>query len=150
MNKLLLLTIPLLLFIATACDSATSSSGKASAGASASLYTNINNTELAKMLEDKITLVDIRRPEEWKQTGVVSGSNMITLFDSRGGVNPDFVSELQKVSSPDKPVILICRTGNRTRAASTMLVKQLGYKNVYNVTRGIKGWIADKREVSRL
>ena len=150
MNKILLLTIPLLLFIATACDSATSSSGKASAGASTSLYSNINNAELAKLLEDKVTLVDIRRPEEWKQTGVVAGSNMITLFDSRGRVNPDFVSELQKVSSPDKPVILICRTGNRTRAASTMLVKQLEYQKVYNVTRGIKGWIADKRQVSRL
>ncbi len=152
MKKLLLLTIPLLLFITTACDSATSPSGKASAGAasSASLYTNINNSELVQLLEDKVTLVDIRRPEEWKQTGIVPGSNMITLFDSRGGVNPDFVSELQKVSSPDKPVILICRTGNRTRAASTMLVKQLGYKDVYNVTHGIKGWIADKREVTRL
>ncbi len=149
MNKLLLLTIPLLLFITTACDSATSPGEKASASA-ALLYTNINNTELATLLEDKVTLVDIRRPEEWKQTGVVSGSNMITLFTSRGGVNPDFVSELQKVSSPDKPVILICRTGNRTRAASTMLVKQLEYQKVYNVTRGIKGWIADKREVTRL
>ncbi len=149
MKKLLLLTIPLLLFITTACDSATSSSSKASAGA-ASLYTNISNGELAKLLEDRITLVDIRRPEEWKQTGVVAGSNMITLFDSRGRVNPDFVSELQKVSSSDKPVILICRTGNRTRAASTMLVKQLGYKDVYNVTRGITGWIADKRQVTRL
>jgi len=152
MKKILLLAIPLLLLIATACDSATSSSGKASAGAasSASLYSNINNTELAQLLEKETTLVDIRRPEEWKQTGIVAGSNMITLFDSRGRVNPDFVSELQKVSSPDKPVILICRTGNRTRAGSTMLVKQLGYKDVYNVTHGITGWIADKRDVTRL
>jgi len=152
MKKLLLLTIPLLLFITTACDSATSPSGKASAGSvsTASLYTNINNTELTQLLEKKVTLVDIRRPEEWKQTGIVPGSNMITLFTSRGGVNRDFVSQLQKVSSPDKPVILICRTGNRTRAGSTMLVKQLGYKNVYNVTHGITGWIGDKREVTRL
>ncbi len=150
MKKLLFLAIPLLLLIATACDSATSPSGKASAASTASLYTNINNNELAKLIEEKVALVDIRRPEEWKQTGVVAGSNMITLFDSRGRVNPDFVSELQKVSSPDKPVILICRTGNRTRAASTMLVKQLKYQKVYNVTRGITGWIGDKRQVTRL
>ena len=149
MKKLILLSLSLLLFMTSACDSATSSSGQTSAGA-APLYTNINNIELAKLLEDKVTLVDIRRPEEWQQTGVVPGSNMITLFTSRGGVNPDFVSQLQKVSSADKPLILICRTGNRTRAGSTMLVKQLGYKNVYNVTRGITGWIGDKREVSRL
>ena len=147
MKKLLLMTIPLLLLVTTACDSTTSSNGKASAGA-ATLYTNINNSELSQLLEDKVTLVDIRRPEEWKQTGVVPGSNMITLFTSRGGVNPDFVSQLQRVSSPDKPVVLICRTGNRTRAGSTMLVKQLGYKSVYNVTHGITGWIADKREVA--
>ncbi|MEN8214359.1 MAG: rhodanese-like domain-containing protein, partial [Pseudomonadota bacterium] len=103
-----------------------------------------------QLLERETTLVDIRRPEEWKQTGIVPGSRMITLFNSRGKVNPNFVSELQRVSSPDKPVILICRTGNRTRAGSRMLVEQLGYKDVYNVTRGITGWIAERREVARL
>ncbi len=47
----------------------------------------------------------------------------------------------------DQPVALICRTGNRTRAASQAIAKQLGYKKVYNVTRGIKGWIDQKHPV---
>jgi len=45
--------------------------------------------------------------------------------------------------------MLICRTGNRTKAASEALVKQLGYKNVMNVTTGITGWIAEKRPVTK-
>ncbi|MEN8214266.1 MAG: rhodanese-like domain-containing protein, partial [Pseudomonadota bacterium] len=81
MKKILLVTLPLLLFLVSACDSATSSSAKASADAaqSAPLYTNISNAELTQLLERETTLVDIRRPEEWKQTGIVPGSRMITL-----------------------------------------------------------------------
>ena len=43
--------------------------------------------------------------------------------------------------------MLICRTGNRTRAASEYLAKSLGYTNVYNVDRGITGWISERRDV---
>lgn len=110
-------------------------------------YSNINNAQLEQMLKTGVTLVDIRREEEWKQTGIVKGANTITFFTRTGRINPDFKSQFTSLVKPDQPVVLICRTGNRTRAASQAIAKQLAYKKVYNVTHGIKGWIGEKRPV---
>ena len=110
-------------------------------------YSNINNAQLEQMLKTGVTLVDIRREEEWKETGIVKGANTITFFTKTGRINPYFMSQFTSLVKPDESVALICRTGNRTRAASQAIAKQLGYKKVYNVTHGIKGWIGEKRPV---
>jgi rhodanese-related sulfurtransferase len=107
---------------------------------------NVSNTELQTLLDEKVTLVDIRLPEEWQETGIVAGSQPITLFQKDGSVAADFLTKIQQVAPMDKPVALICRTGNRTRAGSEMLV-QVGYKQVYNVTHGITGWIKEGKAV---
>jgi len=113
-------------------------------------FTNVSNEELEKLLDQGITLVDIRRPEEWRQTGIIKGSHTITLFDRKGRIAEDFITKFSAIAPIEKPVVLICRTGNRSRVASSMLVKQLGYKDVYNVTRGITDWIRSGRQVTRL
>lgn len=120
----------------------------AGCNASATLpYTNVDNDELKTLLDQGATLVDIRRPEEWKQTGVVEGSNTLTFFFASGRVNPQFIPKIQDIAAKDKPLVLICRTGNRTRAASEFLAKEMGYTQVYNVKHGITSWIAEKRPV---
>lgn len=112
-------------------------------------YSNINNATLEQMVKEGVVLVDIRRPEEWASTGVVAGSNKITFFQKNGSLNPSFVPEFTALVKPDDKVALICRTGNRTKAASQAIAKQLGYKNVYNVTNGITSWIRQGRPVEK-
>lgn len=112
-------------------------------------YSNIDNASLQQLLDDGVVLIDIRRQEEWRATGLVPGSTPITFFDARGRINPQFVPAFTAAAQPDQPVALICRTGNRTQFASRAIAQQLGYKEVYNVTRGITGWIAEKRPVER-
>lgn len=110
---------------------------------------NIGNGELNDLLKQGVPLVDLRTAGEWQQTGVVKGSQMITLFDEQGRANPqEWTVQLNKVASPDKPVILICRTGNRTNAAAQYLVNKLGRKGtVYNVKAGITGWMREGQPV---
>lgn len=110
-------------------------------------YTSIDNKELKAVLETGAVLVDIRRPEEWKQTGIVEGSKTLTFFFANGRVNPAFIPAIQQQVAKDQPIALICRTGNRTRAASAFLAKELGYTTVYSVKHGITGWIAEKHPV---
>ncbi len=110
-------------------------------------YSNIDNAKLKELIAQGVTVIDIRRQEEWQQTGIVKGSKMITFFDHTGQINPNFVPEFTAITKPDQPVALICRTGNRTQAASQAVAQQLGYKNVMNVTHGITSWIAEKRPV---
>lgn len=122
------------------------SSTSPSASAQQGAISNVSNAELQALLDSGVTLVDIRLPEEWAETGVVAGSQRLTLFQKNGAVAANFLSELQKVVPKDKPVALICRTGNRTRAGSEMLVQE-GYSQVYNVTKGIMGWLGEGRGV---
>ncbi len=104
-------------------------------------YTSVSNDQLKELIAKGIPLVDIRRPEEWRQTGVIEGARAITLFGPGGQVYQDFFDKLARIAPKDKPVALICRTGNRTRVASDYLTKKLGYTQVYNVKHGITDWI---------
>ena len=107
---------------------------------------NISSAQLQTLLDKKVTLIDIRRPEEWAQTGVVAGSKKLTFFSSTGAINPQLVPSLKRIAPSDKPVALICRTGNRSGVAAQMISTQLGYKTVYNVKDGITKWIAEGRK----
>ena len=110
---------------------------------------NISNEKLMELMESGVALVDIRTEPEWNETGIIEGSHTLTLFDESGRAKADFLPRLQKIADADTPVIVICRTGNRTTAASRALTQQIGYEKVYNVTYGIKGWIAKGHPVSK-
>lgn len=103
---------------------------------------NINNEELSALLKKGVAIVDIRTEPEWRQTGVIPGSHLLTLFDEkRQVVDPQgWLKKVKALVPPDKPVILICRVGNRTVPATRLLVNS-GYGTVYNVTGGIVPWI---------
>lgn len=77
-------------------------------------------------------LVDVREPSEWAQTGVIAEAKLVSLGDLEKRA-PD---ELAK----DKPVYVICRSGNRSRAGAETLLG-LGYQEVYSVDGGIMAWI---------
>ena len=44
----------------------------------------IGNIELKSLLQKKIPLIDIRRKDEWKSTGIVENSILMTFFDKNG------------------------------------------------------------------
>jgi rhodanese-related sulfurtransferase len=103
---------------------------------------DIDNIQLEKLSKSGVPVVDIRLQSEWEETGIVSGSKLLTFFDEKG--HADAAGWLEKVkpfAKSSEPVIVICRTGNRTKAVSQFLSQQAGYATVYNVKSGIKGWI---------
>ena len=112
-------------------------------------YTDLNNGQLETLLGQGVPVYDIRRPLEWQQTGIIKGSRLMTFVDSDGRVLPDFLSRFTGQTGKDEPVILICRTGNRTRTLARYLVEQLGYTQVFNVRSGIRDWIRDGGAVMR-
>jgi len=106
-------------------------------------YTNIDNQQLKAMQSQGVPVYDIRRTEEWKQTGVVEGSHRLTFVDDKGRVMPDFVNKFTQAVGKNEPVILLCRTGSRSDVLSRALVEQMGYTKVYNVKNGITRWISE-------
>ncbi len=119
-------------------------------GCSEPPYNNLNNEQLKTLLEQGVPMYDIRRPEEWRQTGVVAGSRLLTFVDAGGRVQPDFFSQFAMAVAKQDPVILICRTGSRTSTLARHLVENMGYSQVYNVRNGITRWVSDGQPVMRL
>ncbi|MBN8463451.1 MAG: rhodanese-like domain-containing protein [Dechloromonas sp.] len=103
---------------------------------------DIGNAELAQLISSGVTVIDIRTQPEWEETGIVPGSKLLTFFDERGRADPAaWLEKLKPLARPGDPVVVICRSGNRTRPVSQLLSQQAAQGKVYNVRNGIKGWI---------
>jgi rhodanese-related sulfurtransferase len=85
-----------------------------------------------------ITLIDIRSPAEWRQTGVPRGAMAITMH------NPDGIDAFYRAilaatgNDKQKPLALICAAGNRSRWAQKFLTDR-GFTRVENVGEGLYG-----------
>jgi rhodanese-related sulfurtransferase len=86
-------------------------------------------------------VIDIRREEEWKETGILKGSQTITAFTQDGKIHPDFPKKFfDLITDVDVPILLYCRTGNRTGILGKALIDQVGQTNVSHLSAGIVGW----------
>jgi rhodanese-related sulfurtransferase len=106
----------------------------------ASYPVNVSPPEAQKLVgEKKAILIDIRTPEEWRETGVAETAHKLDMND------PMFLAKLSALTGGDraKPVALICRTANRTRTVQQALL-QSGYATIINVEGGMVGNSADK------
>ena len=113
-------------------------------------FSSVDSKGLAALMARGVPLIDIRRPEEWKQTGVVKGSHLLTAFDDHGRLEPGFHEKFSAiVKDPSQEFAMICRTGSRTGFLSYFLSEKAGYTKVYSVSHGIEQWIADKQPVVR-
>jgi rhodanese-related sulfurtransferase len=88
----------------------------------------------AHALSGKVTLIDIRRPDEWARTGVPEGG--IALDMRRKDFAEVLLAEVK--GAKDRPLALICARGVRSRAMTNRLVKA-GFTRVLDVPEGMLG-----------
>jgi rhodanese-related sulfurtransferase len=79
----------------------------------------------------EVQLVDCREQYEWV-AGRIASAIHIPLNTIMAGAGPEL--------DPKKPVAVICRSGNRSELASTMLQAR-GF-DAYNVEGGMEAWDA--------
>lgn len=105
---------------------------------------DIDNSELERLMKSGVPVIDIRTMPEWQETGVIANSRLLTFFDEQGQVDAAaWLEKLKPIAKPNQPVIIICRSGSRSKAASQFLSQQAAYSRVYNVKSGIKGWLGN-------
>jgi rhodanese-related sulfurtransferase len=88
--------------------------------------------------DDAITIVDVREDFEW-DAGHIPGATWIPL-----GELPDRLDEIPA----DEPVVMVCRSGNRSSQALNFLRDQ-GFDNVHNMLDGMNGWTAMGYEIEK-
>ena len=91
-----------------------------------------------KMASEKYLLVDVRTAEEFSEGHIKGAINIDYLAEN-------FSIEIQELEL-ESPVLLYCRSGNRSSKAMKIM-NELGFKEVYNLEGGIKGWISENNPV---
>lgn len=109
---------------------------------------DLRPAEAWALLKDdpKAVLVDVRTMPEWNFVGLprLDGLGKETVCVSWQvfpdmGMNADFAGEVEgRGVSKDQPVLLICRSGARSRSAA-MALTAAGFGPCYNVAEGFEG-----------
>lgn len=91
-------------------------------------------------------LVDCRSEMEYLFVGHPAGALHVSWNDGPDWeVNPHFVGQVKKVAGTNhahRPIVLICRSGNRSIEAGETLERS-GFTDVYNVLHGFEGDLND-------
>ena len=99
----------------------------------------INSDELVEFLEiNDAILEDVRRDDEYISGHIENSINIDYLSD-------DFNENIETLNK-NIPIILYCRSGNRSYLSAIKL-SQGGFKEIYNLEGGILRWIEIGNEV---
>lgn len=108
--------------------------------------------------DSRSLLIDVRSSMEHLFVGHPVGSIHIPWIDEpEWVVNPHFATDVRKLllggiadnQDDGVPIILICRSGKRSREAGELLIKE-GLRNVFNVLEGFEGELDAKHHRSSL
>ncbi len=99
-------------------------------------------------------LVDVRTRAEWSYVGLadlgpLGKEPLLAEWQSfpAMNVNPDFASDVSATlgdASRDAPVLFLCRSGARSKAAAIALTAQ-GFAQSYNIVGGFEGDLDEAR-----
>lgn len=94
-------------------------------------YQQVNTNEAVQLLNrDETVLIDVREEKELGD-GSINGAKHISLGN--------LATRISELGAKDKPVLVYCRSGNRSGIACTQLTKE-GFTDVYNLAGGIMSW----------
>jgi len=89
--------------------------------------------------ESKVTVLDVRTADEYKE-GHIAGAKNIDFTENNFAT---LVKELDK----EKPLLVHCAGGGRSTKSLKILEKE-GFKKVYHLDGGLKGWVKDGKPVT--
>ena len=92
---------------------------------------DIGNEELTQLQSGGAFLVDVRSPAEYA-TGYLAGAVNVPLTE---------LSQAAKSWDKSRPIVVYCATGARSANAAISL-SALGFKKVYNLSKGVVAWNA--------
>ena len=95
--------------------------------------------ELLQEYPDAV-FIDVRSPLEYAFVGHPVGASLVPWkLVPNGQINPDFVAQVNElVANHSAPIVLICRTGQRSLEAAHALEYE-GYEQLINIDGGFEG-----------
>ena len=102
---------------------------------------NLSETEWVKLHDEseESVIIDVRTDDEFS-TGYIEGAVNIDFY-----MGNKFISEIGKLDK-SKSYFIYCKSGARS-GQTCELMKQKGFKKVYNLEGGILGWTGELVEL---
>jgi rhodanese-related sulfurtransferase len=129
------ITLMMLLFFVTSCNSAKQATPEAVSVPAQPVYERLNandfKTKMAEFGAGNYQLVDIRTPSE-VANGAIEGAVNLNIYD------PTFKTELEKLDR-NRPIFLYCASGNRSRTGASEAQKS-GFMMIYELDGGFGAW----------
>lgn len=88
---------------------------------------------------DDEVIIDVRTWKEFKKCRLENASLAETS---------DFLKDIVKDCLPETPLLVYCEDGDRSRQACILLV-DMGFTNVYNLSGGLNEWIENDYPLDR-
>ena len=108
------------------------------------LAKDLSPKELTTYQPNGVVILDIRRNEEWTDTGIIRGAKTITAFTKAGSLHPDFQVKFASLApNSDTTFVLYCRSGRRTGTLHDALGSSMGFTKAMHLSGGIVGWKKD-------
>ncbi len=120
---------------------------------------DLKPTDAWKLLaeDNKAQLVDVRTRPEWMFVGLPDLTSLRKkptlqswqVFPAMD-IDGNFAAALaQQIPDRDAPILFLCRSGARSRAAAAAMTQQ-GYSKCYNVAEGFEGNLDAERHRGRV
>ena len=102
---------------------------------------NLSETEWVKLHDEseESVILDVRTDDEFS-TGYIEGAVNIDFY-----MGNKFISDIDKLDK-SKSYFIYCKSGARS-GQTCELMKQKGFKKVYNLEGGILGWTGELEEL---
>jgi len=101
-------------------------------GTKSSSFTELTAVEAAELIaREKPLVLDVRTPKEYYE-GHLADATLIPVQQLDGRL-------AEIAAHKDKPVLVYCRSGNRSTVAAQILARN-GFTRIYNLRPGVKGW----------
>ena len=112
---------------------------------------HIDNRELSNLIEKEVKIIDVRTKNEWKSTGIIKGSFLISLLNNnKKFIFEDWYEMFKNKFGNNKSIVFICASGVRSNYISHLVKKKEPDLKVYNLKKGINYWIRSGNIIYRL
>ena len=109
---------------------------------------NVNNRELSNLIEKEIKIIDVRTQNEWKSTGIIKESFLVSLLNkNKKFIFKDWFAMFENKYGKNKSIVFVCASGVRSNYISHLVQRRKPDLKIYNLEKGINHWIRSGNKI---
>jgi len=109
----------------------------------------LSTSQLEALLRKNIVIIDIRREDEWKKTGIIPNSYRLTFYNKKNEYNMKrwLYIFARLVKSKNNTFVLVSSNSKRAKKVAQILIEEKNYKNAHYLDKGINKWIREDKKL---